>query len=68
MKKLDPDYNATDAWDNDQSMSVLTILEKIKETKSKFSQRSVINNDKLSRSESYVNKYTVKQIKTCSKK
>ena len=36
----DDDGNATDAG-NDQSMFVLTILEKFKETRLKFSQRSV---------------------------
>ena len=48
----------------DESMFVLTILEKIKETRLKFSQESV----KLSRSESYTNKCTTKLIKICSKK
>ena len=38
---LDDDGNATDAG-NHQSMLVLTILEKIKETRLKFSQGSVI--------------------------
>ena len=37
-KKLDPDYNGTDAG-NVQSMLILRILEKIKETR--FSQASV---------------------------
>ena len=41
LKNLDPDYNDTDAAGNDQFMFVLTILEKIKETRLKFSQRSV---------------------------
>ena len=36
LKKLDSDGNATDVG-NDQSMFVLTILEKIKETRLKFS-------------------------------
>ena len=40
MKKLDNNYNAIDAG-NDQSISVLTILEKIKETKLIFSQGDV---------------------------
>ena len=40
LKKLDHDGNATDAG-NDQSMFVLTILEKITETRLKFSQGSV---------------------------
>ena len=40
MKKPDAEDNATDA-SNDQSMFVLTILEKIKETRLKFSQGSV---------------------------
>ena len=37
LKKLDDNYNATDAG-NDQSMFLLTILENIKETRLKFSQ------------------------------
>ena len=36
LKKLDNNVNVTDA-DNEQFMFVLTILEKIKETRSKFS-------------------------------
>ena len=40
LKKLDDDGNAIDAG-NDQSMFVLTSLEKIKETRLKFFQRSV---------------------------
>ena len=40
LKKLDADDNATDVG-NDQSMFVLTILEKIKETRLKFSGGSV---------------------------
>ena len=40
LKKLDRDGNATDAG-NDQSMFILTISEKIKETRLKFSQVSV---------------------------
>ena len=40
LKKLDADDNATDAG-NDQSMFVLTILEKIKQTRLQFSQGSV---------------------------
>ena len=53
-----------------QNMFLLTILEKIKETKLKFSQGCVIvlNDGNLSRSESYANKYTIKQIKICSRK
>ena len=39
QKELDAD--PTDAGDNDQSMFVLTILEKIKETRLNFSQGSV---------------------------
>ena len=51
-------------------MFLLTILEKIKETKLKFSQGrvTVLKDGNLSRSESYANKYTIKQIKICSKK
>ena len=41
LKNLDADDNATDAGDNDQSMFVLTVLEKIKETRLRFSQVSV---------------------------
>ena len=37
-KKQDDDVNATDEAGNDQSMFVLTILEKIKETRLKSSQ------------------------------
>ena len=40
LKKLDDDSNATDAG-NDQSIFVLTILEKIKEARLKFCQGSV---------------------------
>ena len=40
LKKLADDDNATAAG-NDQSMFILTILEKIKETRLKFSQGSV---------------------------
>ena len=41
LKKLGGNDNATDDCDNGQSMFVLTILEKIKETRLKFSQESV---------------------------
>ena len=52
IKKLDVNDNATDAG-NDQSMFVLTILEKIKGTRLKFSQGTVILlRKKLSRSKS----------------
>ena len=40
MIKIDPNDNATNI-DNNQSMFVLTILEKIKETRLKISQESV---------------------------
>ena len=40
LKKIGADGNATDAG-NDQSVFVLTILEKIKKARLKFSQRSV---------------------------
>ena len=40
LKKQDANGNATNA-DNDHSMFVLTILEKIKETRIKFSEESV---------------------------
>ena len=53
-------------------MFVLTILEKIKERRLKFSQGSVskrvIKGDKLSRNESGTIKSKIKQIKICSKK
>ena len=54
LKKLDDNGNATDAG-NDQSMFVLTILEKIKETRLKLFLRkrnSIIEDDKFSRSQS----------------
>ena len=54
-----------------ESMFVLTILEKIKEASIKYFSRkcnSFINNNKLSRSESQTNKYKIKQIKIWSKK
>ena len=38
---LDADDNVTDAGDNDRSIFVLIILEKIKETRLKFSQGCV---------------------------
>ena len=41
LKKPDDNDKATDAGDNDKSMFVLTILEKIKETRLRFSQRNV---------------------------
>ena len=41
IKKIDTNHNATDAKDNGQSMFVLTILEKIKEMRLKFSQGTV---------------------------
>ena len=41
MKKLNINDNATDVG-NDKSMLILTILEKIKETKLNFPQGSVI--------------------------
>ena len=40
LKNVDNDYNAIDA-DGRQSMFILTILEKIKETRLKLSQESV---------------------------
>ena len=62
--------NPDNAIVGNESMFILTILEKIKETSLKPSQgsNSIINNSKLSRSESQTNKYTIKQIKICSKK
>ena len=39
LKKLDDHYNVTDEG-NDQSMSVLRILEKTKQRRLKFSQKS----------------------------
>ena len=41
LKKQDAKDNATDAAGNDQSIFVLTMLEKIKETRLKFSKGSV---------------------------
>ena len=41
LKKLDANVNATDAENNDESMLVLLILEKSKETRLTFSQGSV---------------------------
>ena len=38
LKKLDGNGNATDAGNNDESMFVLTVLEKNKDTRLKFSQ------------------------------
>ena len=62
IKILDDDGNATDAGNN-QSIFILTILEKVKETRLKFSQRneikmlsrkynSTVKDAKLSRSKS----------------
>ena len=70
LKKLDDNVNVTDDG-NDQSMFVLTILEKNKRITIKTLSRkcnSIIKDGRLSRSESQVNKCTIKQIKTCSKK
>ena len=41
LKIIDADNNATDEEGNDQSIFILTILEKIEEARSKFSQGSV---------------------------
>ena len=41
QKQLDANDNAIDAGENNQSMFVLTILEKIKETRLKYSPESV---------------------------
>ena len=41
LKKPDFDNNATDARDNDQSMLVLMIFEKTKETGLKFSEEII---------------------------
>ena len=57
--------------DGEKSMFILTILEKVKETRLKnFSRKctNIIKDGKLSRSESYNNIYTTIQIKICSKK
>ena len=53
LKKLDENYNATDD-DNDQSIFVLTILEKKRNTIKALSRKcdSLIKDGKLSRSES----------------
>ena len=40
LKKLNAEDNATYAWDNDQFMFVLIVLEEIKETRLKSSQES----------------------------
>ena len=70
LKKPDANYKATDA-SNNESMFILTTLNQRNEIKI-FSRKcnSIITNysDKLSRTESYTNKYTIKQMKTCSKK
>ena len=52
LKKLDGNDYAKDAGNNDQSMFVSTILEKIKKTRLKYSQGNVIvyKKGKLSRS------------------
>ena len=41
MKKLDTNGNATDSGNNDKSKFALIILEKIKETRLKFSHESI---------------------------
>ena len=41
LKKLDANYNAKDVAGNDQSRFIPTILEKIKETRLRFSQENV---------------------------
>ena len=40
-KKIDPNGDATDTENNDESMFALTILEKIKETRLKFSDEEL---------------------------
>ena len=67
LKKLDNNGNATDVgcW------SVLTILGKKYGNEIKISSRKYdrfVKDGKLSRGESKSNKYTIKQIKVCSKK
>ena len=55
LKKLDVDDKGTDAGDYDQSMFVLAIIEKIKETRLKIFSRkynSIIKDGKVSRSKS----------------
>ena len=52
------------------SVLVLTILEKIKKTRLRFSEgrkSSLIRDDKLSRSKSWTNKYTTKKIQSTAK-
>ena len=68
LKKPDANYKATDAGNN-ESMFILTTLNHRNEIKI-FSRKcnSIINSEKLSRTESYTNKYIIKQMKTCSKK
>ena len=55
LKKLDVDDKGTDAGDNDQSMFVLAIIEKIKKMRLKIFWRkynSIIKDGKVSRSKS----------------
>ena len=61
LKKIGADGSAADSG-NDQSMFSITILEKIREKKLKFSQGSVrVRKDgKWSRSKGQTNKYTIK--------
>ena len=64
--------NATDAAGSDQSMFVLTIFKKIKETRLKYSQEIVKVLQKIANYKEVrvklSNKYTIKQIKICSKR
>ena len=71
LKKLNAEDNAKDAGDNDQSMLVLTILEKNQRNEIKIFSgewNSIIKDGELSRSKSETNKCTIKQIKICCKK
>lgn len=62
LQNLDANCNATDAG-NDQSMFVLTILEKIKETRLTFSQGSVTVWSKIANYQKSIIKPTNTQLK-----
>ena len=67
MIKIDPNDNAINI-DNNQSMFVLTILEKIKETRLKISQGSVTVLWKRASYQETTVKLTIKQIKISTNK
>ena len=63
--------NPDDAVVANESIFVLTILEKVNKTEIKIFSRKcniIINNGKVLKSENFTNKYTIKQIGICSKK